>query len=67
MNPLLSESLMTIQQFSEVKGSVHFWQIRNSSITHSLEPRLTNRQDLWNRDDETDVLGQDSESAIRLS
>ncbi|CAN1261845.1 hypothetical protein LINPERPRIM_LOCUS11031, partial [Linum perenne] len=29
--------------------------------------QTTNRQDQWNQDDETDILGQNSESAIRLS
>ncbi|CAN1189957.1 hypothetical protein LINPERHAP2_LOCUS40205, partial [Linum perenne] len=46
---------------------INGWQFRDLSITHSLELRLTNRQNQWNQDDETDILGQNSESAIRLS
>ncbi|CAN1842045.1 hypothetical protein LINPERHAP1_LOCUS36720, partial [Linum perenne] len=42
------------------------WHFRDSSITPSLELRLTNCQDLWNQDDETDVLGQNSGDSFRL-
>ncbi|CAN1799118.1 hypothetical protein LINPERHAP1_LOCUS22007, partial [Linum perenne] len=43
------------------------WHFRDSSITSLLELRLTHRQNWWNQNDETDVLGQNSESAFRLS
>ncbi|CAN1156511.1 hypothetical protein LINPERHAP2_LOCUS20992, partial [Linum perenne] len=43
------------------------WRFRDSAISHSLELRLTHRQNCWNQDDETDVLGQNSGAAFRLS
>ncbi|CAN1301933.1 hypothetical protein LINPERPRIM_LOCUS25207 [Linum perenne] len=36
-------------------------------VTCSFEVQTTCRQNRWNQDDETDVLGQNSESAFRLS
>ncbi|CAN1153458.1 hypothetical protein LINPERPRIM_LOCUS14718 [Linum perenne] len=37
------------------------------SISCSFQVQTAHRQDRWNQDDETDVLGQNSESAFRQS
>ncbi|CAN1191841.1 hypothetical protein LINPERHAP2_LOCUS41239 [Linum perenne] len=58
-------SSRTFCAVSEVGG--FNWRFRDSGVTRSLELRLTNRQDRWNQDDETNVLGQNSESSFRLS
>ncbi|CAN1159628.1 hypothetical protein LINPERPRIM_LOCUS22187 [Linum perenne] len=42
------------------------WQFRDSTITHSLELQLTNRQDRLNQNDETDVPRQNSGASFRL-
>ncbi|CAN1141167.1 hypothetical protein LINPERHAP2_LOCUS12314 [Linum perenne] len=48
-------------------GRVNYCEFRVSVITPSLGLRLTNRQDQWNQDDETDVSRQNTGAVFRLS
>ncbi|CAN1302155.1 hypothetical protein LINPERPRIM_LOCUS25316 [Linum perenne] len=59
--------IVGVRNIRRGREGVNYCEFRVSVITPSLGLRLTNRQDQWNQDDETDVSRQNTGAVFRLS
>ncbi|CAN1153506.1 hypothetical protein LINPERPRIM_LOCUS14743 [Linum perenne] len=59
--------IVGVRNIRRGREGVNCCEFRVSVITPSLGLRLTNRQDQWNQDDETDVSRQNTGAVFRLS
>ncbi|CAN1297459.1 hypothetical protein LINPERPRIM_LOCUS23463 [Linum perenne] len=58
--------IVGVRNIRRGREGVNCCEFRVSVITPSLGLRLTNRQDQWNQDDETDVSRQNTGAVFRL-